>query len=277
MLHAVGVSHARNGRELLSQASVQVRPGKLTALVGSNGAGKSTLLKVLAGHWDASAGEVRMAGVALVELSALELAKQRAMLAQENHVAFDFSVAEVVMMGRYPHHQGNPTHADQRACAHAMTLADCAAMHERRVSALSGGERARVQLARVLAQVLDAEPVRLNSPARYLLLDEPAAALDLAHQYQLFVLLQSLAHEHGLGVLVTVHDLNLAARFADDIVLLRAGRVTHAGTPSECLTASRLAEDFAVEAQVWQHPAGAPLIVPIRALNTQSAPARTTH
>lgn len=266
MLQAHRISCTRQGRNLLTDVSVSLAPGSLVALCGANGAGKSSLLKVLAGHWLPTSGQVTLAGKPLAHYTALDLALRRAVLPQETVMAFDLDVAEVVLLGRYPTHRGNPGASDLRAANHAMHLTDCAAFAQRRIGSLSGGERARVQLARVLAQVftLDAE-LAFN---RFLMLDEPAASLDLAHQYQLFALLQKLAQTHGLGILVTVHDLNLAARFADQVLVLKNGELRQAGSADRAFNPSTLLDNFAIDAQVWRHPMGSALIVPLGACVT---------
>jgi iron complex transport system ATP-binding protein len=248
-LDAVGVS--LGGRPVLEDVTFDVRPGEVLAVVGPNGAGKSTLLAVLSGERSPDSGSVTLDGRALAEFSPLDLARRRAMLTQENSLSFPFRVREVLEMGRSPWARTPQLADDERALADAAALADVEHLLDRRFTELSGGERARVSLARVLAQ---------ETPL--VLLDEPTAALDLRHQEEVLVIARSLA-DAGRSVVVVLHDLSLAGAVADRVALLAAGRLVALGSPREVLTASALSEVYGVEVEVIERD-GTLLVVPLR-------------
>lgn len=228
--------HVRaGGKSLLDGAGVTVLPGEVTVLVGLNGAGKSTLLKVLAGEIRPRAGNVSINGLGLSELSPRRLATMRAVLPQSVQVAFPFSVGEVVGIGA-----SGPGSAEK--VRQVLARVDMLAFHDRPYDRLSGGEMQRVQLARVLRQLDEGE-----APF-YLLLDEPTASLDLAHQLMVVRLARELAAE-GIGVLAILHDLNLAAMAADRMVALRGGRVVAEGPPAEIMTDAAIERIFGVPCQ----------------------------
>lgn len=242
MLEAVEVTARAGGRTLLGGVSLALRPGELTALVGPNGAGKSTLMSVLGGHRRPERGHAALDGRPLARWDALALARRRAVMAQEVALAFAFTVREVVMLGRAPHRGRHGAKADAAVVAEAMALAQVAHLAERRYPTLSGGERQRAMLARALAQVI--EPG--EGPAgRWLLLDEPTASLDLAHQKLVLEATAGLARA-GCGVVVALHDLNLAARFADRVAMLCEGRLVAFGAPEETLSAERVSRVYGV-------------------------------
>ncbi|KPU88896.1 ABC transporter [Variovorax paradoxus] len=202
-------------KALLSRASVRLAPGRVTAILGPNGAGKSTLLSVLSGQREPTAGRVLLDGRPLRAHGMPALALRRALMPQESAVAFDFSARDVVALGRYPHRLA-PAPDEDAIVAAAMALTDVSALAPRVLNTLSGGEKARVHMARVLAQLWHP---RADGAARWLLLDEPTAALDLAHQHAAMRLLRGRA-EQGVGVVVVLHDLNLARRYAEEVVVL---------------------------------------------------------
>lgn len=239
-LTCCGVLVQAGGRTLLAQVSLHLRAGCFTAVLGPNGAGKSTLLSVLSGQRRPNAGEVLLDGRALQRLGADQLALRRAMMPQESTVAFDFTAREVVALGRFPHRHA--PHPDEESIIdEAMARTDVSALAERVHNTLSGGEKARVHLARVFAQLWFA---RTDGAVRWLLLDEPTAALDLAHQHAAMCLLRERAAE-GLGVVAVLHDLNLALRYADEVVVVRAGHPVRQG-PATALLQAPLIEE------VWQ-------------------------
>lgn len=177
------------GRPLLATVHAQLQPGRFTAILGPNGAGKSTLLSMLSGQRAPRSGSVGLGGRVLGRISAQELARLRAVLPQETAVAFDFTVQEVVEMGRFPHRQA-PSRHEARIAQDAMQATGVAHLATRGVNTLSGGERARAHLARALAQIWEPRP---DGATRWLLLDEPTAALDLAHQHQAMALVRRWA------------------------------------------------------------------------------------
>jgi len=241
---------ARNGREVLADLSLTIAPGTVTGLLGANGAGKSTLLAALSGELAPRSGRLALDGVDLQDLGVRRQARLRAVLPQKPALTFDLQVSEVVAMGAYPFPELAPAEVD--ALVHdALALAGVSALAERRYLALSGGEQQRVQFARVLTQC---RAGRQAGQARYLMLDEPISNLDPRHQGELLAVSARLAHEEGMGVLVILHDVNLAARWCDQLVLLAGGHVHAAGAPAEVLTPALLRGVYDVDADVLPHP-----------------------
>ena len=240
-------------RPILRDASLEVRAGEVHALVGPNGAGKSTLFGVLAGDIRATSGDVSLDGRMLGSIPARELARRRAVLLQQNTVAFAFTAEQVVRMGRAPWARTPAEAEDDRRVIAAMVATDVMPLAGRAVASLSGGERARVALARVLAQGTDV-----------LLLDEPTAALDLRHQEDVLRLARMRASE-AAAVAIVLHDLNAALAYADRVTLLDGGRVVASGAPAEVLTAESIEAVYAQPVDVFPHPlTGVPLVVPRR-------------
>jgi iron complex transport system ATP-binding protein len=228
-------------RLLVDGVSLAVEPGQVHALLGPNGAGKTTLLRLLAGELEPESGSIELNGRTLATLTPRERARQRAVLPQSHGLSFGFSGAQVVALGRLP----CPRHgaADEtRIVRDALELAGVAHLAGRSYPTLSGGERARVQLARAMAQVW--EPLPDDTP-RFLLLDEPTASLDLAHQHDCLRAVRALA-ERGLGVIVVLHDPNLALRYATHATLLGRGRVLEQGPPTQVITAEALEQLYGV-------------------------------
>jgi iron complex transport system ATP-binding protein len=243
----------RSGRSILARQSLGLRPGCLNVVLGPNGAGKSTLLKVLTGEWTPDHGTVSYEGIPLSELNPPEIARRRAVLGQGSTLSFDFSVFEVVMLGRIPHLSGWESEADREACNEALAAVEMQNFRNRAYPSLSGGEQQRVHLARVLAQLdgkADAAGVGASGGCAWLFLDEPTSALDLRHQHAVLELVQNLARDRHLGVLAILHDLNLALRYADHVVLLSEGRQVAAGSPAETLTTENIAEVYGVRAEI---------------------------
>ena len=257
---AFGVGARAGASTLLKGVDLVLQPGEVGAVLGPNGAGKSTLLSVLAGLRAPDSGKVSLGGRALSTIAAETLALERAVMQQDSSVAFDFSVREVVELGRYPHRQ-KPSADEAGIVREAMALTDVAHLAERAINSLSGGERARAQLARVLAQVWDPLP---GGQPRWLLLDEPTAALDLHHQHHTLTTVRAWARERGVGVLAVLHDLNLALRYADRVWVLDGGCLQASGPPSETLTPALLRRVWRISAQAVVSADGHPhmLIAP---------------
>lgn len=258
-IKAVGLRVERAGRAVLDQIDLEVRAGEVHALVGPNGAGKSTLLAAISGDLPVSAGHVEIDGRPQESWSPVELAWRRAVLTQRNTLSFPFTVDEVVRMGRAPWAGRPEQEHDDSVVADVLVRCDVARFAQRPYPALSGGEQARVALARVLAQ-----------QATTLLLDEPTAALDLHHQEMVMRIAAERAHA-GDAVVVVLHDLALAGAYADTITLLAGGRIRAAGPPEAVLTESLLSEVYRHDIEVVPHPRSRlPLIVPRRSRQNES-------
>jgi iron complex transport system ATP-binding protein len=225
-----------DGRWLVRGANVSLKAGCLTAFVGPNGSGKTTLLRVMAGLLDPSEGEARLNNANLQSYSRRELARHISFVPQDTHVSFAFTVKEVVAMGRHPHLSKFQREGakDQEAVNAALERADVVHLADRYVTELSGGERQRIIIARSLATESD-----------IMLLDEPTANLDIAHSLDVLELCRKLVHE-GKAICIALHDINAAARYADEIVLMNAGRVFKQGSPQEVFQAESLNEVFEV-------------------------------
>ncbi|MET9918455.1 heme ABC transporter ATP-binding protein [Streptomyces sp. NPDC006435] len=240
-------------RQVLDSIDLTVHAGEVLALVGPNGAGKSTLLAALAADLPAGSGEVRIDGRPVADWPAADLALRRAVLPQSAALSFPFPVEDVVRMGRAPWAGTARADEDDAAVAGAMAATEVTGFAPRPFSALSGGERARVALARVLAQ-----------RAPLLLLDEPTAALDLRHQELVLRICRERAAA-GDAVVVVLHDLGLAAAYADRAAVLHGGRIAVAGPPGEVFTDGLLGEVYRQPVEVFPHPrTGVPLVVPTR-------------
>ncbi|BBH65253.1 hemin import ATP-binding protein HmuV [Actinoplanes sp. OR16] len=251
-MRAVGVSVRLGGRAVVSDVDLNVDPGEVVALVGPNGAGKSTLLAALAGDVGYS-GEISILGRDIKAFKPIELARLRSVLPQKATLSFPFDVGEVIRMGRAPWAGRPEAEDDEAAVAEAMKWTETTPFEDRPFPALSGGEQARVALARVLAQ---------RTPV--LLLDEPTAALDLRHQELVMAAARARAGD-GAAVVVVLHDLGLAAAYADRAYVLAAGKVRRSGPPAEVFTEELLSEVYQHRVDVIDHPrTGTPLIVPHR-------------
>lgn len=230
-LRADKLSLTLGGQSVVDQVSLTASAGEVLAVIGPNGAGKSSLLSLLSGERRPDAGQVWIGDAELNSLSSLALARRRAVLPQTLPRAVGFSVLDIVQLGRLPHQSGGaPTPEDRRAAQQALAQVGMSAFAHRRVETLSGGEHQRIHLARALAQLSDPPP---DSPP-VLLLDEPTSALDLGAQHQTLELAARLAHD-GLVVIVVLHDLNLAARYADRVLLMHRGRAVAPPTPPDAL------------------------------------------
>ena len=256
MLEAQQLSVALGGRRIVQPVDLALGNGELVGLIGANGSGKSTLLRALAGLLPAESGRILLRGMLLHRLPPREVARTMAYLPQSPECHWPLSADRVVALGRLPFH-GSSSELDAPHIERALAAVDALHLRERAVNELSGGERARIFLARALA----------GDPA-FLLIDEPAAGLDPYHQLQLMELLQALARE-GRGILVVLHDLGLAARFCGRLLLLDEGSLIAAGTPEEVLTDSLLARAHHIRAYRSCHRQ-TPVIVPWSRLSAES-------
>jgi len=240
-----------DGGWVLRDVTLQVQPGEMLGIVGPNGSGKTSLLKLLAKLAAPQSGDITLFGRHLAGLSQQETAQTVAFVPQENAQLFPFTVAETVLMGRFPHRQrsrwslgfGWEDQDDCRAASQSMATMDITHLAARLVTDLSGGERQRTMIARALAQM-----------PRLLLLDEPTAFLDLQHQLDICSVLRRLRDEQGLTVVIVSHDLNLASQYCDRIAMLKDGRVCAVGTPSEVMSVERLREVYGCTVLIDAHP-----------------------
>jgi iron complex transport system ATP-binding protein len=248
---------------VLEGVSLAVSRGELVALLGPNGAGKTTCLHLLLGLATPDAGDVWLSERPVRGMRRTDIARLAAFVPQGSPSDFAFTVREVVAMGRTPHlgRYRSEGPDDARAIEAALEATETTALSERLVTELSGGERQRVHVARALAQ---------ETPL--LLLDEPTANLDVEHQLQLLGLIRSLV-DSGRAAMVALHDLSLAARYADRVVILAGGRLVADGAPSEVITAENLARYFRIVARIETGPEGRPLVVPLEPLEAPRSPA----
>lgn len=247
------VTAVLDGRSIVSRVSLDVFPGEILALVGPNGAGKSTLLSLMSGDLSPTTGSVTLQGKEVGKYKPEEAARLRSVLMQSNTVSFPFTVWEIVEMGRAPWARTPKISEDSEAISEALERADVEHLSHRRFNQLSGGERARVSLARVLAQ---------RTPL--VLLDEPTAALDLKHQEDVMATVLALA-EAGLAVVVVVHDLSVAAAYAHRVCVVVDGELDAIGSPGDVITAERVSRVYGVDVDienVGRPPR--PIIVPRR-------------
>ncbi len=246
MLDVREISVAYGERAVLSDVSMMLRDGEILVLLGANGAGKTTLIKALNGTLPVSKGDIVLEDRPLASISRREIARNIAVVAQENETRFPVTVIEFVLSGRFVHGNafGWESEADINFAQRALEDCDLGGYELRLMNHLSGGERQRVVLARALA-----------AGAKILLLDEPTANLDLAHQAMMFRLVRERCRSCNASAVVITHDLNLAAEFADEIVMLKGGEVTAMGTPIDVLTAENIGDVFGVKVLLDANPA----------------------
>ncbi|MFA7265284.1 MAG: heme ABC transporter ATP-binding protein [Candidatus Nanopelagicales bacterium] len=261
MISAKNVQVDRGARTVVKHATFGVEPGRCIALVGPNGCGKSTLVAALCGDVPIAAGSVQIDGLDVSTGSAGELARRRSVMTQQTQVAFGFTVREVVAMGRTPWRGEASATDDDVAIGRALADVDLLQLADRPVQALSGGELSRVAMARVLAQGTNT-----------LILDEPTAALDLRHQVGLLDCVKARTRE-GAAALVVLHDLTLAADFADEVLVMSEGQMIAKGSPEEVIRPSLLSQVYGVEVVTVTHPVtGRPIVVPVSPMATVASP-----
>ena len=257
MLEARDLSISYGTREVLANVTLSTAPGQVTAIIGPNGAGKSTLMRALNGALEPARGEVLLDGKPLRSFARRTIARRIAVVAQEAELRFPVTVLEFVLGGRYAWSSANAwgweTERDMETARAALRETELEDFSARRMNELSGGERQRAVLARALA-----------TEANILLLDEPTANLDLAHQASLLALVRARCNSKETAAVIVTHDLNLAAAFADQLLLVKNGRVLAKGSPREVLTPDLLEQIFAIRILVDAHPlTGAPRITPV--------------
>ena len=246
MLSVQNIDYVVGSAEILKNVSIEAEVGELLALCGPNGAGKSTLLRIISGEIQPNAGSVAVMDRSINDWNPKDLARTRAKLSQESSLTFSFRVWEVVEMGRFPYEEGKSNSGIVEASMERVGITDFA---DRYYTSLSGGEKQRVHLARVLAQLTASD-----EKSKLLLLDEPTSALDLLHQEVALELVHALCREQQFSVVVVLHDLNLASAWTDRVILLKDGAVSHAGAPADVFTQEVLQDVYGVNALVLKHP-----------------------
>ena len=277
MLRADNVSFAYGATSVLREVSVAVPRGELLGIIGPNGAGKTTLLRLLAGMLQPSTGRVTLDGTDVSRLPRRHLARRMAIVPQETHLAFDYSVLELALMGRYPHLQTFELEGpdDLAIAREALAATGTAELEHRRFMTLSGGEKQRVIIASALAQFGQLSPPSPVPPvppvpddheaSAVLLLDEPTASLDLGYQLEIATILKTLNRERSIAMLVSTHDLNFAAHLCRELVLLRDGHTVAAGPTEAVLTTESVERLYDVDAEVRHHEAAGHLtVVPLK-------------
>lgn len=250
-IHARDVSVVLGGREVVSEVTLDVSRGELVALVGPNGCGKSTLLSALSGTRTPQRGHIEVDGRDVATTSMRELARHRSLVTQQNRVDTPFTVSQVVAMGRYPWLRTPRAANSPAVIADAMALCELGDIADRPFGQLSGGQQARVSLGRALAQ---------DTPV--MMLDEPTAALDIHHQEQVLDILR-VHRDAGNAVLLVVHDLTLAAAYADRVAVMKDGRLLAIGPTPEVMTVDLLSHTYDHPVEVIEH-AGRRVILPVR-------------
>ena len=255
MLRATDVWFAYDRSPVLRGIELTVADGGIVGILGPNGSGKTTLLRVLAGTRRAQRGSVTLDGTPLQSFSRVELARRMAVVPQETHLAFDYTVTEVTMMGRYPHLGAFEIEGPSDAAIVEEALASTGTLHlkDRLFATLSGGEKQRVVIASALAQ----------TSRGYLLLDEPTASLDISYQLEVAALLGRLHAERGVTIVISTHDLGLAGTLCDRLLMIRAGEVVADGETDAVLTPVNLRAVFDVDTEIIRRPDGRRVVVPL--------------
>ena len=257
MLSTQGIYFSIGKKEILKNISIDFLPGEFNMILGPNGSGKSTFLKIFSGELKPSKGKIFVDGKQLPEIKKEDLAKIRAVMTQQPELSFPLSVEEVVMMGRYPHFDFHPAKKDETICIEAIEKMQIEHLKGRNYLTLSGGEKQRVQFARVLAQIW----IRPEISNRYLFLDEPLANLDINYQ-QAFLKLAKELVQYNTVLVAVMHDINLAVQYADKLFFLKDGELVASGSPLEILSEALVKQVFDVEIKIITNPLdGTPLMV----------------
>jgi len=257
MLRTESISYNVGKKNILSNVSADFLPGEFNMILGPNGSGKSTFLKIFAGELNDFSGAVFYDDKKIKDINNAALAKERAVMSQQPELSFPLSVEEVVMMGRYPHFTFNPGKKDVDICNEVIGLLQLSEFKERNYLTLSGGEKQRVQFARILAQIYEAPA----NGYRYLFLDEPLNNLDINYQQEFLQIATSFAKQHTVLIAV-MHDINLALQYADKVFFLKEGRLVDKGNAKEIVTAELIEKVFAIKTTIINNPvSNTPLVV----------------
>ena len=257
MLRTENISYSIGKKDILKNVSATFLPGEFNMILGPNGSGKSSFLKIFSGEINKFQGTVLYENKKIKEFRKEELAKKRAVMSQQADLGFPLLVNEVVMMGRYPHFTFNPNKKDITICNEAIERMNLSKFKQRNYLTLSGGEKQRVQYARVLAQVWE-KPVE---GYRYLFLDEPLNSLDINYQHEFLQAAVDIMKEHTVLIAV-MHDINLAAHYADNLFFLKEGELIIHGKPKEILTEKIIEKVFKIKTTVIENPVSRkPLII----------------
>jgi iron complex transport system ATP-binding protein len=276
MLRAADVWFAYDKTAVLRAVSLTVPSAGIIGILGPNGSGKTTLLRILAGTRHPQQGTVTLDDAPLSAFSRGDLARRMAVVPQETHLAFDYTVAEVAMMGRYPHLGAFEIEGPADVAVIDETLRSTGTLHlkDRLFATLSGGEKQRVVVAAALAQISGGGPAasrRGFAGPGFLLLDEPTASLDLGYQLEVTALLKRLHQQGRVSIVISTHDLGLAGTLCDRLLMIREGEVVADGLTSEVLTAENVRRVFGVEAEIVHLPSGQRLVVPLRPAGEERA------
>jgi iron complex transport system ATP-binding protein len=247
MLSLNNIGYSVKDRILLQDVNIAVKPATFTAVMGANGAGKSTLLKILSGDLIHQTGNLIWNNIPLREYDNKDLSRRRSVLRQQYNVQLPFLARQIIEMGRYPHFDGRLTEHCRMIINQVANYVGVDALMDRNYLTLSGGEQQRVQLARVLVQVWDAP-----AGEKLILLDEPVSALDIHFQHQLLALVKALT-ERGFTILAVLHDLNLAMQYADEVLMMKRGKVIAFGNKLAVMNTKNIKETFDVDVALYQH------------------------
>jgi len=257
MLKTENISFSIDKKQILKNVSASFQPGEFNMVLGPNGSGKSSFLKIFSGEINKFDGSVFYDDKRIKEIKKEELAKKRAVMSQQPELSFPLLVEEVVMMGRYPHFSFSPNKKDIAVCNEVIDKMNLSSFKERNYLTLSGGEKQRVQFARVLSQIWE-QP---ETGYRYLFLDEPLNSLDISYQHEFLQEAATLA-KHNTVLIAIMHDINLAAQYADKLFFLKEGELVKYGTPYDVLTPDLIKHVFNVNAAIISNPVtGKPLVI----------------
>ena len=257
MLKTTNISCHIGHKQILSDVSAEFHPGEFNMILGPNGSGKSTFLKIFCGEWTGYTGHISYNETDLHKIKKEELARQRAVMSQQPDLSFPLTVDEVVMMGRYPHFAFNPGKKDKQICEEVMNRMNLQSFRERNYLTLSGGEKQRVQYARVLVQIWEHSADHL----KYLILDEPLTSLDISYQHEFLEIAKDLLKENTVLIAI-IHDINLAIQYADKLFFLKEGKLVSSGSTLHVITEKLIEDVFGVKTTIVKNPVtGLPLII----------------